>query len=302
MRLHARYGGALSYFFFLDESGHDHRNCPYEVRGGIVLHASKLWRFVQDFATLEESCFGVRLTEFGVELKGSLLLDKKKFRWANQGELLDDVARRKNCISFLNKGLQHISPSETEFRSFGQACIAMSRAVFALLRTHDARIFASVVPCTVEKPSTRQVEDFLRRDLVFLLERYFNFVAPKNETGVLVFDSTDKSADQKFIRQIERYFLRTERGRFRATSIVPVPFFVSSDLTRAVQAADICIYAINWGFRLPSRGMDAPVRSEISTDFGPWILNSQADGFSVDETGSHPWFSIVFVLNPYGDD
>jgi hypothetical protein len=32
----------LSYLFFLDESGHDHKNCPYEVRGGIVLHASKL--------------------------------------------------------------------------------------------------------------------------------------------------------------------------------------------------------------------------------------------------------------------
>lgn len=175
----------MSYLFFLDESGHDHRNCPYEVRGGIVLPAARLWRFVQDFATLEESCFGVRLAEFKIEIKGSFLLDRKRFRWASQGDLLDDVARRKHCIGFLNKGLQHSPPSEIEFRAFGQACIAMARAVFALLRTHDARIFACVVPASVQKPPTDRADDFLRRDLVFLLERYFNFIAPKNETGLL---------------------------------------------------------------------------------------------------------------------
>jgi hypothetical protein len=292
----------LSYLFFLDESGHDHRNCPYEVRGGIVLHAGNLWRFVQDFAILEEACFGVRLPEFKVEIKGSFLLDKKKFRWANQGELLDDVARRKHCIGLLNKGLQHASPSEIEFRAFGQACLALARGIFALLRTHDAKIFASVVPSTVQKPGTHEAEDFLRKDLVFLLERYFNFIAPVNETGLLVFDETDASADQHFIRQIERYFTRTQPGRFRANSIVPVPFFVESGLTRAVQAADVCIYAINWGFRLPTRGMNAEVRQEIADEFGPWILNSQTDGLAADEGGSHPWYSIVFVPAPYGEE
>ena len=292
----------MSYLFFLDESGHDHRNCPYEVRGGIVLHAGNLWRFVQDFAILEEACFGVRLPEFKVEIKGSFLLDKKKFRWANQGELLDDVARRKHCIGLLNKGLQHASPSEIEFRAFGQACLALARGIFALLRTHDAKIFASVVPSTVQKPGTHEAEDFLRKDLVFLLERYFNFIAPVNETGLLVFDETDASADQHFIRQIERYFTRTQPGRFRANSIVPVPFFVESGLTRAVQAADVCIYAINWGFRLPTRGMNAEVRQEIADEFGPWILNSQTDGLAADEGGSHPWYSIVFVPAPYGEE
>ena len=29
----------MSWLLFLDESGHDHRNMPYEVRGGIALHA-----------------------------------------------------------------------------------------------------------------------------------------------------------------------------------------------------------------------------------------------------------------------
>ncbi|HWG21214.1 MAG TPA: DUF3800 domain-containing protein [Terracidiphilus sp.] len=292
----------MSYLFVLDESGHDHKACPYEVRGGIVLHASRLWRFVQDVAIREESCFGARLSDFKIEIKGSFLLNKKTFRWAGQGELLDDVARRKHCIGFLNRNLQHFSPSEVEFRAFGQACLAFARAIFTLLQTHDVRIFASVIPSTVQKPKTVEAEDFLRRDLVFLLERYFNFIAPTNETGLLVFDETDSSADQKFIRQVERYFTRTERGRFRATGIVPVPFFVDSGLSRAVQAADVCIYSINWGFRLPKRGMDAQVRQEIADEFGPWILTSQAEGHSSDEAGSHTWYSIVYVPAPYGGE
>ena len=31
----------MSYLLFLDESGHDHRTMPYEVRGGVALHASE---------------------------------------------------------------------------------------------------------------------------------------------------------------------------------------------------------------------------------------------------------------------
>lgn len=33
---------SMSWFLFLDESGHDHKTMPYEVRGGIALHAGAL--------------------------------------------------------------------------------------------------------------------------------------------------------------------------------------------------------------------------------------------------------------------
>ena len=36
----------MSWLLFLDESGHDHKQLPYEVRGGIALHARQLWPFV----------------------------------------------------------------------------------------------------------------------------------------------------------------------------------------------------------------------------------------------------------------
>jgi hypothetical protein len=28
----------MSWLLFLDESGHDHKNTPYEVRGGFAIH------------------------------------------------------------------------------------------------------------------------------------------------------------------------------------------------------------------------------------------------------------------------
>lgn len=289
----------MSYLLFVDESGHDHKNTPYEVRGGVAIHASHLWAFIQAFQNLEEACFGTQLSAFGVELKGSRLLERKRFKHANQGEHLDDVARRKHSLGFLHHGQNRTSPSEVEFRAFGQACLEMSRGIFGLLEAHEARVFAAVVPRTTKKPKTTQAVDYLRKDQVFLLQRYFTFVHSKNETGLLVFDETDDDADSHFIRQIERYFTRTSTGRFRATAIVPVPLFVNSDLTRAIQAADVCIYALNWGFRAP-KGMDAECRTEIQTEFSDWIYKLQAYGRELTDTGTHPWYGIVYVPEPFG--
>ncbi|WP_437876345.1 hypothetical protein [Sorangium sp. So ce513] len=70
----------MSYILFLDESGHDHRTMPYEVRGGVILHASKLWPFVQGMRRLEMTSFGATLASVGSELKGHRLLDKNRFQ------------------------------------------------------------------------------------------------------------------------------------------------------------------------------------------------------------------------------
>ena len=87
--------------------------------------------------------------------------------------------------------------------------------------------------------------------------------------GLLVLDEVDKAEDRRFVRRLEAYFRRTHTGRYRTAWIVPTPLFVASDMNYAVQAADLCIYCVNWGFRLPSYGMDAPARAEIATEFGP---------------------------------
>ena len=140
----------------------------------------------------------------------------------------------------------------------------MARGVFQILHASDAKLFAAIIPVNATRPDTFQAAEYLRKDQVFLLERFFYFLEERREHGILVFDQVDKGADLKFVRQIERYFSRTQTGRYRTVWIVPTPLFVSSDLTYPTQAADLCIYAINWGFRLPNQGMAAPVRDEVA--------------------------------------
>ena len=107
---------------FMDESGHDHRSMPYEVRGGIALHASRVWSFVQQVQALEQEAFGGSLQEFGTEIKGSKLLDKDRFRWAAQEtEAMPDIARRVLARAFLTKKQTNGTPNRNEFTAYGQA-------------------------------------------------------------------------------------------------------------------------------------------------------------------------------------
>lgn len=291
----------MSWLLFLDESGHDHKTCPYEVRGGIALHASKLWPFVQQLQQAELAAFGARLHEYRQEVKGAKLLDRDRFKWAGQGGWMPDEARRKRCRSFLTKGLEKRPPARGEFTAYGQACIEMARSVFQALRTFEARLFASVIPATTEKPPTFEAEEYLRKDHVFLLERYFYFLERQREHGLLVFDEVEKVSDRRFVRQMERYFSKTQTGRYRTTWIVPVPMFVSSELSMPVQAADLAIYCINWGFRLPGAGMDMAVREEIAKEFGPWLGQLQYRGQGYRDGKVFDSYGVTFVPNPYGD-
>lgn len=291
----------MSWLLFLDESGHDHKNCPYEVRGGVAIHASKLWPLVQQLQAAEVAAFGANLREYGKEIKGSKLLDKDRFKWAMQDERMPDEARRKHARGFLTKGLEKKPPTREEFTAFGQASLEMARSVFGTLRSFDTRLFASIVPRTIVKPRAFEAEEYLRKDHVFLLERYFYFLEGKHAHGLLVFDAADKRADQMFVRQIERYFTKTQTGRNRTTWIVPVPMFVASDMTMAVQAADLAIYCVNWGFRLPALGMNEPTRLEIADEFGPWLNELQYRGKGQRDGRTYDSYGITYVPNPYGE-
>jgi hypothetical protein len=289
----------VSWLLFLDESGHDHKEMPYEVRGGVAIHAGQLWPFVQAMQRLELECFGGQLSLYQKELKGSNLLDRKRFRFADQGAVMLDEARRKNCRAFLTKGLEKKTPAREEFTAYGQACLEMARGLMELLRGHDAVLFAAAIPRSVTKPVTTEAKEFLRKDQVFLLERFFYFLESKCEHGLIVMDEVDKTEDRRFVGRLQRYFTKTGPGRYRTTWIVPTPFFVASDMTYPIQAADICIYCINWGFRLTSTGMDAPKREEIARDFGPWLNQLQFHGQGYRDGVVFESFGIVYVPDPY---
>jgi hypothetical protein len=113
----------MSWLFFQDESGHDHKNMPLEVRGGVAIHASRIWDFVKAMQKAEEDCFGVRLAEYGSEIKGSKLLDNKRCEWAMQEPPLDDGSRINGVKRFLTKSQQHAAPSR---RDLGEVDCALS--------------------------------------------------------------------------------------------------------------------------------------------------------------------------------
>jgi hypothetical protein len=172
-----------------------------QLRPGSDLFLGRLWLFVQQLQAAEFAAFGASLREYSKELKGSKLLNKDRFRWAAQAEWMPDEVRRKHSRGFMTKGLEKQAPTRDEFTAYGQACLEMARAVFEALRSFDARLFASVIPRTVIKPDAFHAEEYLRRDYVFLLERYFYFLESERAHGLLVLDAVDKGADQRFVRQ-----------------------------------------------------------------------------------------------------
>ena len=286
----------MSWLLFLDESGHDHRAMPYEVRGGFAIHASKLWPFTSAVRTMEQSTFGAYLHRYGSELKGCKLLDKDRFKWERQGPRMEEGLRRKHALNFLNAGKQHRTPRRNEFTAYGQACIGMAEGIIQLLASHDAKVFAAVVP-HLPRPKTMP-EDFLRKDLVFLLERYFYFLESRQETGLLVMDGSEKNADRKLVRRLERYFTQTMPGRQRTRWIVPVPMFVESDMAYGVQVANLCIYCLNWGWRLSEQNMDGLTRPEIEPFV--WLLEKVVwHGSGCRDGKDFPTHSTVYVPDPY---
>ena len=80
---------------------------------------------------------------------------------------------------------------------------------------------------------------------------------------------------------------------------MPTPFFVSSDTAYAVQAADLCIYCVNWGFRLPNRGMNAERRDQIATMFGVALADLQYRGQGYRDGRVFDTYGVVYVPDPY---
>lgn len=291
-------GEAMSFLFFLDESGHDHKNMPYEVRGGVVLHSSVLWSFVRDMMALEVDAFGDRLHVYGTEIKGHKLLDRDRFRWSDQAGELDPMTRRANSTAFLRKSVSGGAPTRIEFTAYGQASLMMARGIFDLLEKHGGRVFACAIPRGAHKGIVPPA-DYLRKDQVFLLERFYYFLEESKQTGLLVMDETEKKTDRQFVARLQRYFTLTHTGQLRSKWIVPSPFFVSSDMAYPVQAADVCIYCINCGFRIADRGMDAEVRPEIATEFAQRLSRLQWQCERGPDVERFVSYSIVYVPDPY---
>ena len=248
----------MAYFLFLDESGQDHHDSPYEVLGGIAIEDVNLWNFIQDAQRLEYDCFGMRYSSGSRELKGKKILKRKSYRQAIGHEAFLPEQRQQLAHQALSDGA---GANPLSLAALGQAKIDFVGQLLDLCFKYRCKVFASIVdpgrPLSVD-------ENLLRKDYVYLLERFFYFIEDHRfpHQGIVVFDELEKSRSHILIGQMDRYFKKTEKGRERSSVIIPEPFFVHSDLTTGIQVADIACYIISWGMRFGT--MNAPAREELA--------------------------------------
>jgi hypothetical protein len=107
-----------------------------------------------------------------------------------------------------HKGLAEKPPTRSEFTAFDQANIEMARSVFRALRTCEARLFASVVSRTIEKPTGSAAEEARTTCSVGGI-----LLSPESRARLRTpdFRGRRQANDQNLVRQIERYFTRTQQ-------------------------------------------------------------------------------------------
>jgi len=284
--------------YFIDESGHDHRDSPYEVLAAVAIQERDLWNVIQAIRNAELKYFGVPLAQVGIELKGTKLLKRKTFRLAAEAEPLEAEERRNLVRELVLEGYEAEKSgrqARVSFRglvAYGQTVLAFVDSVFRTMARFRIKTFAALVEPSALRPTDGNQ---LRRDYAFLFERFYYHLETVSETemGLIVFDELEKTKSKILLGQMGRYFLETHTGYTRSARIVPEPFFVHSDLTTAVQLADLVAYCASWGIRLNQ--MTAPARAELKT-FSDMVFGLRFVGNRIQEEGKEwPVYGMFYL-------
>lgn len=248
----------MAYFLFIDESGHDRRESPYEVLAGVCVRDTDLWDLILTLREMEVRCFGVRYTAGQGELKAKKLLKTKVFRHA---ALLPPLPPEERCELARRCIEDGAAAGMREWAALAQAKVAYVAEALDICARFRCRAFASIVNPDSPVPARR---DHLRKDYAYLFERFFYYLedTDREASGIVVFDELERVQSHILVEQMGSYFLHSRLGRLRASRILPEPFFVHSELTTGVQLADLVAYLISWGFRTPT--MTAAVRPELA--------------------------------------
>ena len=248
----------MAYFLFIDESGHDRRESPYEVLAGVCVRDRDLWSLILALRETEIRCFGTRYTAGRAELKAKKLLKTKVYRHA---ALLPPLPPDERCELARRCIEDGAGAGMREWAALAQAKIAYVHQALEICARFRCRAFASIVNPGSPLPASRE---HLRKDYAYLFERYFYFLedSAPDSTGIVVFDELERVQSHILVEQMSSYFVRSVPGRRRASRVLPEPLFVHSELTTGVQLADLVAYIVSWGFR--TGGMTEPARPELA--------------------------------------
>jgi len=251
----------MSFFLFIDESGQDRRESPYPVLAGFAIEDQDLWNFILALRTAEEKHFDMRYTSGADEIKARKFLKRKTFRL---GEQMDHIPLPDRAVLARRCLLDGANAGRRELTALAQSKLGFVREVFEIAARFRCKAFATIV-----NPDSPVISagEHLRKDYAFLFERFFYFLEDTNRDamGVIVFDELEASKSIRLSEQMHRYFRRSEKGRLRASQIVPEPLFVHSEMTSGVQVADLLAYIVSWGFRM---GM---MHEAARTELAPYV-------------------------------
>jgi len=249
----------MAYFLFIDESGQDHHDSPYEVLAGFAIQDKDLWNFIRAVHEAELNCFGRPYRLDGREIKAKKFLSKKTFRLAEQLAPIDLYERVQLAKEALDDG-EHIN--KQRLTALAQAKLAYVTQLFQLCSQYRCKMFASIVADPTTLPADKAM---LRKDYIYLFERFYYFLEDKPEEprGIVVFDELEKSASHILLTQMDKYFKTTTKGRMRSSLVIPEPFFVHSDLTTGIQVVDFFAYILSWNFRVGI--LNKPGRGELNS-------------------------------------
>ncbi|NLS91429.1 MAG: DUF3800 domain-containing protein [Planctomycetaceae bacterium] len=285
---------------FIDESGHHESGTPCEVLAGVAVSEDNLWNLVKAVRSAERDHFGDHLRNLvSDETKARGLLKTKRFRIAAKECIIPDGEGPRLAHSLLVKGKRAREQKSATAGETYREMVAYSREVLAFV--HDVldiaagfsvQVFASVT----DPKSPRPEKGNLRKDYVYLFERYFYYLEtlPPRERGLVVFDELEKTQAHLLLQQMAAYFLWTQTGRYRSSRIVPEPFFVHSDLTTGVFLADLAAYIIGWAWRLDR--MTQPSRLELRL-YEKKLHDMQYRGEKPKQEGNGVWqlYGITYI-------
>lgn len=245
--------------YFVDESGIDLKRAPCVVLAGVSISEANVWPLTQAFMRLTEEVLRFP-PAMSYEIKGSKLLSRRVYRHAALMDPLPADRRDEAIRRLLEKNVEGVDVGREELAALGQAKLIFAERALGLAADFGMTVFASIVPRDAPQQRDRS---FLRKDFAYLFQRIHCHVCDQDENdhGVLIFDEQDPALSMRLMDQIHKYFRETERGQQRAERMIPMPFFVHSDLTPAIQIADLVAYVVNWGLRLDR--MPEPARDEL---------------------------------------
>jgi hypothetical protein len=281
--------------YFVDESGIDLKEAPCLVLAGVGVREADVWPLTQAFWNLSAEILRFS-PEMSYEIKGSKLLKKRVFQHAALSGPLPSEQRNAAIESLLKKNREGRNVAPEELAALAQAKLLFVDRALGLAADFRMTVFASIVPRDAPQQRDRS---FLRKDFAYLFQRIHCHVCDQDDDvhGVLIFDEQDPALSQRLMDQIHKYFRETDRGQQRAERMIPMPFFVHSDLTPAIQIADLVAYIVNWGLRLDR--MPELARDELKP-FADKVFNLRYNGREVPlkrrigKRGKHIW-GIAYI-------